>query len=69
MLGQKYVESERATILLSLETLFSLLSGMILLNEVLTFREYIGCGLMFAAVMLAETNSKPKKIDEEIYKL
>ncbi|NLD10998.1 MAG: DMT family transporter [Clostridiales bacterium] len=69
MLGQKYVESERATILLSLETLFSLLSGMILLNEVLTFREYIGCGLMFAAVMLAETNSKTKKIDEEIYKL
>jgi len=67
--GQKYVESERATILLSMETLFSLLSGMIILNETLTTKEYIGCALMFAAVILAETNSKPKEIDEEIYKI
>lgn len=69
MWGQKYVESERATILLSMETLFSLLSGMIILNEVLSVKEYVGCALMFAAVILAETNSKPKEIDEEIYKL
>lgn len=55
MIGQKYVPSERATILLSTESLFSLFSGMIVLHEALSVREYIGCALIFAAVILAET--------------
>lgn len=57
MIGQKYVPSERATILLSMESLFSLFSGMILLNEALSVREYIGCALIFFAVILAETGT------------
>ena len=57
MIGQKYVPSERATILLSTESLFSLFSGMVLLNEALSLREYIGCALIFAAVILAETGT------------
>ena len=57
MIGQKYVPSERATILLSTESLFSLFSGMVLLQEALTVREYIGCALIFIAVILAETGT------------
>ncbi len=57
MIGQKYVPSERATILLSTESLFSLFSGMVLLQEALTIREYIGCALIFIAVILAETGT------------
>ena len=57
MIGQKYVPSERATILLSTESLFSLFSGMLLLHEALSLREYIGCALIFAAVLLAETGT------------
>ena len=55
MIGQKYVPSERATILLSTESLFSLFSGMLILHEALSTREYIGCALIFCAVILAET--------------
>ena len=57
MIGQKYVPSERATILLSTESLFSLFSGMLVLHEALSLREYIGCALIFAAVLLAETGT------------
>ena len=58
MIGQKYVPSERATILLSTESLFSLFSGMLLLHEALSLREYIGCALIFFAVLLAETGGQ-----------
>ncbi|MBO5995281.1 MAG: DMT family transporter [Firmicutes bacterium] len=57
MIGQKYVPSERATILLSTESLFSLFSGMLILHEALSTREYIGCALIFCAVILAETGA------------
>ena len=62
MIGQKYVPSERATILLSTESLFSLFSGMVLLNEALSLREYIGCALIFAAVILAETGTGDSEV-------
>ena len=58
MIGQKYVPSERATILLSTESLFSLFSGMLILHEALSLREYIGCALIFFAVLLAETGGQ-----------
>ena len=58
MIGQKYVPAERATIILSLESLISLFAGMIILHEAMSTREYIGCGLIFIAVLLAETGSK-----------
>ncbi len=42
------------TLLLSLESVFSVLSGAIILGDRLTAREYAGCALMFAAVVLAQ---------------
>jgi len=58
MIGQKYVESSRATVLLSSETLFSLFSGMLYYNEHFTKKEYIGCALMFTAIILAESQKR-----------
>ena len=65
MIGQKTVPPERATILLSTESLFSLFSGMIVLGEMLSVREYIGCALIFIAVLLAETKGKGEKVTNE----
>ncbi|MCD7934992.1 MAG: DMT family transporter [Oscillospiraceae bacterium] len=42
------------TLLFSLESVFSVLAGAVLLNEVLSVREYAGCVLMFIAVVLAQ---------------
>lgn len=43
-----------ASLLMSLESVFSVLAGAVLLSEFLTGRETIGCVLVFAAVILAQ---------------
>lgn len=54
MIAQKEGNSVRVAVLFSLESVFSLLFGAVLLNEILTPREFLGCGIMFAAVILAQ---------------
>lgn len=54
MVGQKHVEATLASLLMSLESVFSVLFGFILLHERLSARELIGCVIMFAAVILAQ---------------
>ena len=54
ILGQKNYNPTIAVLILSLESCFSVLGGFLLLNETLTVRELAGCGLMFAAILLAQ---------------
>ena len=60
ILGQKYVEPTLASLLMSLESVFAVISGWVFLNEHLTLRELLGCLLMFAAVVLSELPEKKK---------
>jgi len=50
---------------LSLESVFAVVGGMILLGENLSQREILGCTLMFIAIILTqipqENTSKPKQ--------
>ncbi len=52
--GQKYVNVILASILLSLESVFSVLAGWMFLGETLSLREICGCALVFAAILLAQ---------------
>lgn len=52
--GQRNVNPAVASILMSLESVFSVVAGWILLGETLSLRELIGCILIFAAVLLAQ---------------
>ena len=52
--SQKYVKPARATIIMSLESVFGLLSSVILLGEPVSFRSGLGCVLIFIAVLAAE---------------
>ena len=54
ILGQKDTDPTTATLLMSLESVFAALSGWVLLNESLSLKELFGCGLVFAAVILAQ---------------
>ena len=54
IVGQKHVSSVLASMLMSLESVFAMLSGWLLLNQVLTMREFWGCALVFAAIILAQ---------------
>lgn len=60
IIGQKRTEPALASLLLCLESVFSVLFAFILPpHEKLAVPEYIGCGIMFAAILIAQI--PPKK--------
>lgn len=65
ILGQKHTNPTLATMLMSLESVFAALSGWLILGEKLSIKEFIGCVLIFAAVILAQLagTDKLKKIE------
>ena len=60
MVGQKHVEPSTASLLMSLESVFAVLSGWIVLGDVLNLYESIGCILIFIAIMLSQLPDKKK---------
>lgn len=60
ILGQKHLEPTRASLIMSLESVFAALGGWWLLNERMTGSELLGCGLVFAAVILSQIPEKKK---------
>lgn len=52
IIGQKYTDAASASILMSLESVFALLAGMIILGESMSIIELLGCLLMFGAIVL-----------------
>ena len=54
IIGQRYTSPVLATLIMSLESVFAALSGWIILGEVLSIKEYMGCCLVFAAIILAQ---------------
>lgn len=52
--AQKYAEPSHATIIMSLESVFGLVSSIIFLGESLTFRAGAGCAVIFASVLVSE---------------
>lgn len=53
-LGQKEVSPVATSLILSLESVFSVLSGWLILGELLKFKEELGCVLMFIAIVLSQ---------------
>ena len=60
ILGQKDADPTYAPIILSTESVFAAIGGMIFLNEVITLRGYMGCLLMFAGIVISQINIKNK---------
>ena len=58
MVGQKAVEPSTASLLMSLESVFAVLSGWIVLGDTLSIWESIGCVLIFIAIMLSQIPDK-----------
>ncbi len=60
VVAQKNTEPAVASLILSLESVFAVISGIILLHEQISAREILGCATMFAAILLAQF---PPKIE------
>ena len=58
--AQKVVPPVATSLILSLQAVFSVLSGWLILRETLSVREGVGCGLMFVAIVLAQLPAKGK---------
>ena len=61
ILAHKESNPTVVTILLSLESVFAVIAGAIVLHQQMTAREYIGCVVMFVAVILAQIQFPEKK--------
>ncbi len=61
VIGQKDMDPTIASLILSMESVFSVLAGFIILNEELSKRELSGCILVFAAVILVQLPDKRHK--------
>ena len=61
IVAQKDTQPTVASLLMSLESVFSLIFGWILLKEAMSGVELLGCVLMFAAIIWVQLPEKQKK--------
>ena len=56
----------RASLIMSLESVFSVIGGALLLGETMTVRGYLGCALIFAGIVRrADARCRPQTIGGE----
>jgi len=60
-IAQKYTMASHASMILSLESIFAAIFGIILLGEVLTAKMLIGCLFIFVAIIMVEIQLPTKK--------
>ncbi len=58
IVGQKKTEPTLASMIMSLESVFAVLTSLVILHQVPTLKEGIGCVLMFGAIIVAQLPSK-----------
>lgn len=65
IVAQKDVEPTIASLILSLESVFSVLAGWIILGQTLAGKEIMGCVLMFAAIILAQLPTRNQESSKQ----
>lgn len=60
IVGQKTVKPAAASLIMSLESVFAVVGGWLILHETMSLRELIGCAVMFAAIILVQLEPKKK---------
>jgi len=58
--GQRYVAPAKAAVIFSLESVFAVVGGAILISEIMTGRAYFGCALIFCGIILSQIPVKKK---------
>lgn len=64
IVAQRFTDPTIASLLMSLESVFAVIAGALLLHETMSTRELIGCIVMFAAIILVQIPT-PKKTKKE----
>jgi len=58
VVAQKDADPTVASLILSLESVFSVLAGWVILGQALSVKELVGCALMFGAIILAQISQR-----------
>lgn len=62
--AQKGTNIAVVSLLLCLESVFATISGAVILHEVMSLREYIGCIVMFSAVIISQIPGKKEVLEQ-----
>ena len=62
VVGQKNMDPTVASLILSMESVFSVLSGWIILGQALSAKEMFGCVMVFGAVVLVQLPDRKKEV-------
>jgi hypothetical protein len=63
-IGQRDADPTVASIVMSLESVFAVISGFLLLHETLSQRELLGCLVMLVAIIIPQLPDKKNKITD-----
>lgn len=63
--AQKYVHPATSSIILSTASVFAVFWGYLMLHEVYTVANLVGCGIIFAAVLLVQLPEKTPKTEKK----
>lgn len=66
VVAQKNYDPTIASLLLSLESVFSVLAGWVILHQALSPREIFGCVLVFIAIIMAQLPERKKSLSGEM---
>lgn len=61
VVGQQYALPSHAAIILSMESVFACIGGLLILNEIFGVKEYFGCACMLAGMLLTQMPKRIKK--------
>jgi drug/metabolite transporter (DMT)-like permease len=61
IVGQKGMNPTVASLILSMESVISVIAGWLILHQTLSTKELMGCVLMFAAIILVQLPDRAKK--------
>ena len=64
IVAQKYTDPAIASLLMSLESVFAVIAGAVLLGEQMSSRELLGCVIMFAAIILVQVPLPGERKDQ-----
>ncbi len=62
IMGQRDVEPSVASMILSLESCFSVIAGFLLLGTALSLRELLGCAVMFIGIIITQLPERKEEI-------
>jgi drug/metabolite transporter (DMT)-like permease len=62
IIGQKKAPPAHTAIILSLEAVFAVIGGVMILSETMTERKWLGCSLMLCGMLLAQLRSRQSSV-------